>query len=121
MAVADNTRMKSLEAEVKKLYQMLEAASEENKVERARNSEATSIKFNAIQSSLNQLLQERSILRSPTHTLTHGSNSGGDFQPRCGLTRRVNFDLAKFDRTDALGWIFSMDQYFDFFRVPKDE
>ncbi|MED6176080.1 hypothetical protein PIB30_084439 [Stylosanthes scabra] len=109
MAVADNTRMKSLEAEVKKLYQMLEAASEENRAERARDSEATSIKFDAIQSSLTQLLQECSMLRSPAHTLTHGSNLGGDFQPRCGLTRRVNFDLPKFDETDALGWIFSMD------------
>ncbi|QHO24026.1 uncharacterized protein DS421_12g368730 [Arachis hypogaea] len=30
-------------------------------------------------------------------------------------------DLRNFDGSDALGWIFSMNQYFEFFMVPEEE
>ncbi|XP_025617181.1 uncharacterized protein [Arachis hypogaea] len=122
MAVADNTRMKGMEADIKRLFQLLESVTEEHRAERARTSEATNIKFDAIQHSIAQLAQSRTRSRSPSRELTHGSNSEGDIQPRYGLPQqRVNFDLPKFDGGDALGWIFSMDQYFDFFRVPEEE
>ncbi|KAL1327056.1 uncharacterized protein [Arachis hypogaea] len=122
MAVADNTRMKGMEADIKKLFQMFESITEENRSERARASEATNLKIDAIQDSLTQLLQTQHRHRSEIPELSHGSNSGVLLQHRSSLhSRRVNFDLPKFDGTDALGWIFSMDQYFDFFQVPEEE
>ncbi|XP_016182574.1 uncharacterized protein LOC107624629 [Arachis ipaensis] len=122
MAVADNTRMKGMEADIKRLFQMIETVSEENRTERARASEAADLKLNAIQSSLAQLLNERPHDRSPSGDSRHGSNSGYDPFTRNGPhLRRVNFDLPKFNGSDALGWIFSLDQYFEFFRVPEEE
>jgi len=41
MAVADNTRMKSMEADIKKLFQLLEQSREEQRTECARLTEAT--------------------------------------------------------------------------------
>ncbi|MED6129203.1 hypothetical protein PIB30_105591, partial [Stylosanthes scabra] len=75
---------------------IIEATSEENRAERARANEAANVKFDAIRSSLTQLLQDRSWSLSLSMEHTHGSNSGFEFQPRFGLNRRVNFDLLKF-------------------------
>ena len=33
----------------------------------------------------------------------------------------MNFEIPRFDDTKALGWIFVVDQYFDFFKVPETE
>ena len=33
----------------------------------------------------------------------------------------MNFDLPRFDGSNALGWIFYVDQYFDFYQIPEDE
>jgi len=68
MVVADNTRMKSMEADIKKLFQLLEQSREEQRTERARLTEATEMKFDAIQSSIIQLLESN----------THGSSSRTD-------------------------------------------
>ncbi|KAJ1377426.1 Retrotransposon gag domain [Sesbania bispinosa] len=50
--------------------------------------------------------------------LSQQGNSQNDFQNR---PRRMNFDLPRFDGSDALGWIFSVDQYFKFNRISEDE
>ncbi|XP_072071840.1 uncharacterized protein [Arachis hypogaea] len=80
------------------------------------------MKFDALQSSITQLLHTLRCSNSPSRELSHGASSIGD-QPFCaGLQpQRVNFDLSKLDGSDALGWIFSMDQYFDFFWVSDEE
>jgi len=52
MSVADGTRIKGVEANIKKLYQMIETAAEENRAERARASEAMNLKFDALQFSI---------------------------------------------------------------------
>ncbi|XP_017442721.2 uncharacterized protein LOC108347805 [Vigna angularis] len=36
-------------------------------------------------------------------------------------TRRMNFDLPRFDSSDALGWIFNVDQYFSFYQIPDEQ
>jgi len=33
----------------------------------------------------------------------------------------MTYDIPKFDGTDALGWIFSMDQYFDLCQIADEE
>ncbi|MED6194340.1 hypothetical protein PIB30_027598 [Stylosanthes scabra] len=47
--LAKNTGMKGLEADVKKLFQMMETMMEENRSERARLKEATDLKFKTLQ------------------------------------------------------------------------
>ncbi|XP_025625640.1 uncharacterized protein [Arachis hypogaea] len=98
--MAENTRLKTLEAELKCLGQCIEEVSDETRAERARATEATSLKG-----------------------FSHGSNSGHgvDNVNRLAQHSRVKFDLPKFDGSDDLRWIFSMDQYFEFFKVPDDE
>ncbi|XP_016200307.1 uncharacterized protein LOC107641325 [Arachis ipaensis] len=116
--MADNTRMKGLEADIKKLFQMME----ENRSERARLKEATDLKFESLQASIFQIANESSQARSVVLGSHHGANSGGDHSWRgAAQSRKVNCDLAKFDGSDALAWIFSVDQYFEFFRVPEEE
>ncbi|XP_057746886.1 uncharacterized protein LOC130966135 [Arachis stenosperma] len=120
--MAENTRMKTMEAELKRLSQMIETVAEENRAERTRAQEATNLKFETIQSSLTQLLSDRSRQHSISHESPLGSNSGVDNYSRpWSQPRRVSFDLPKFDGNDALSWIFSADQYFEFFRVPPEE
>ncbi|XP_072088166.1 uncharacterized protein [Arachis hypogaea] len=122
MAVADNTRMKGMEADIKKLFQMFESISEETRAEHARSSEATNLKIDALQQSITQLLHAQPHPRSELHELSHGSNSGSKFHQRPFMQpRRVGFDLPKFDGSDALGWIFFLNQYFDYFRVPEED
>ncbi|XP_072086978.1 uncharacterized protein [Arachis hypogaea] len=103
MSVADGTRMKGVEADIKKLYQMIETAAEENRAERARASEAMNLKFDALQSSITQLLHTPRRSNSPSRELSHGASLIGNQPFRAGLQlRRVNFDLPKFDGNDAL-------------------
>ncbi|MED6150101.1 hypothetical protein PIB30_069064 [Stylosanthes scabra] len=66
---------------------------------------------------------EQSRSRSPSSGISHGSNSGGGFDNMNRLAQhsRVKLNLPKFDGSDALCWIFAIDQYFEFFRVPEDE
>ncbi|MED6112317.1 hypothetical protein PIB30_118508 [Stylosanthes scabra] len=114
--------MKGLEADVKKLFQMMELMMEENRNERARLQEATDLKFESLQASISQLAQESFQVRSINFNSPHGPNSGGDPSWHSStLPRKVNYELTKFDGTDALAWIFSVDQYFEFFRVPEEE
>ncbi|XP_015953413.1 uncharacterized protein LOC107477848 [Arachis duranensis] len=120
--MADNTRMKTMEADIKRLYQMIEAATEEGRAKRARATEAADLKLEAIQSSLTQLLSDPTRGHSIVCDSPKGSYSGVDHHQRhLQPYRRVSFDLPKFDGTNALNWIFSVDQYFDFFRVPVEE
>jgi len=112
MAVADNTRLKVIEAEIKKLYQMFEESTDEHRAERARAAEITDKKIDSIQNTLTQLLDNLDLSAiSSTTTWTSCRTPL--------LARWVNFDIPKFDDTDALGWIFSMDQYFDLCRIPE--
>ncbi|XP_072064358.1 uncharacterized protein [Arachis hypogaea] len=114
--------MKGMEADTKKLFQMFESISEETRAEHARSSEGMNLKIDALQQSITQLLHAQPHHRSELHELSHGSNSGSEFHQRPFMQpRRVGFDLPKFDGSDALGWIFSLDQYFDYFRVPEEE
>ncbi|MED6118786.1 hypothetical protein PIB30_005924 [Stylosanthes scabra] len=94
--MAENTRLKTLEAELMKFGQRIEEVSDESQAEHARATEAMSLKFDVIQSSLTQIIQEQSRSHSPSMGFSHGSNSRS-------------------------GWIFSMDQYFEYFRVPEEE
>ncbi|XP_072062044.1 uncharacterized protein [Arachis hypogaea] len=112
-----------MEAELKHLSQMIETVAEKNRAECARAQEATNLKFKAIhQSSLTQLLFDRSRKHSISHESPLGSNSGVDnYSCPWSQPQRVSFDLPKFDGTDASSWIFSVDQYFEFFRVPPKE
>jgi len=114
MSIAENTRMKGMEADIKRLFQMLEESREEQNAERAWIAETTELKFDAIQNSIAQLLDKHQ----------YGSNSGSDYDSHHRQqqhTRKVHFDLPKFDGSDALGWIFALDQYFDFCRIPDEE
>ncbi|MED6191746.1 hypothetical protein PIB30_003549 [Stylosanthes scabra] len=74
--MAENTRLKRLGVELKRLGQRIEEVSDESRDECARAIEAMNVKFDAIQSSLTQLIQEQSRSRSPSHGFSHGSNSG---------------------------------------------
>ena len=120
--MADNTRMKTMEAAIKKLFIMFETSMEEQRVERARVTEATDLKMAAIQNSIAQLLTH-SQTGAAHDASPQGSYIGND--PSHGFRpppfRRTHFDLPKFDGSDVLSWIFSVDQYFDFYRVLEEE
>ena len=96
MSIAENTRMKGMKADIKKLFQMLEESREEQNVERAQIAKTIDLKFGAIQNSIAQLLDKHQ----------HGSNSGSDYDSHHRQqhhTRRVHFDLPKFGGSDTLG------------------
>jgi len=82
--------------------------------------EMQNLKIDAIQNALTQILQNQQPVSSPVYEHSHGehSNSEQQWQHR-SQQRRVNFEIPRFDGTEALGWIFAVDQYFDFFKVPK--
>ncbi|QHO48109.1 uncharacterized protein DS421_1g02800 [Arachis hypogaea] len=99
--------MKGMEIDIKRLFQMLKSIMEEHRTECAKASKATSLKFDAIQTSIAQLLHDQHRSRSPSREQFHGSNSRSNPPLRMGLQpRRVTFNLPKFDGSDALGWIF---------------
>ncbi|MED6114092.1 hypothetical protein PIB30_076986, partial [Stylosanthes scabra] len=101
--MAENTRLKTLEDELKRLGQRIEEVSDETRAERARATEVVSLKFDAIQSSLTQIIQEQTRSCSPSSGLSHGSNSNThmDNMNRLAQHGRVKFDLPKFDGSDA--------------------
>ncbi|QHO53120.1 uncharacterized protein DS421_2g45100 [Arachis hypogaea] len=84
-------RMKGIEADIKRFFQ------------RARISEAADVKFEAIQRSITQLLNEHTCNHSPFAEMLHGSNSDANYNYRnVPPHRRVNFH--SMDQTpDALG------------------
>ncbi|XP_072087072.1 uncharacterized protein [Arachis hypogaea] len=106
--MADNTKMKGLEADIKKLFQMMESMMEDNRFERARLKEATDLKFESLQASISQIANESSQARSVVLGSHHGANSRGDHSWRGAAQPR------------KLGFFF-VDQYFEFFRVPEEE
>jgi len=114
MSTAENTRMKGLEADLKKLFQLLEESKEEQRAERARVTESAKLKIDVIQNFIAQLLENKQ----------HGSTSNTAYEHHHRPPqpfRRIQFDLPKFDGQDALNWIFALDQYFDFYRIPEEE
>ncbi|MED6149632.1 hypothetical protein PIB30_064398 [Stylosanthes scabra] len=76
--MAENTRLKTLETELKRLGQRIEEVFDETRAERARATKAASLKFDDIQASLAQIIQEQTRSRSPSGGNSHGSNSGVD-------------------------------------------
>jgi len=65
--MADNTRMKTMDAEVKKLYKLMEEIVETHQNEIARINEANQCRFDAVQQSLTQVVQ--------LHQSNHASSS----------------------------------------------
>jgi len=54
--------------------------------------------------------------------LGHGSNSQTHhYLCQHQNPRKLNFNLPCFDGIDALGWLFSTDQYFDYYHIDEDE
>ncbi|XP_052728899.1 uncharacterized protein LOC108327042 isoform X1 [Vigna angularis] len=88
--------------------------------------EATQCRMNDIQQSLTLLLQNQNVTHasSSDRDHTHVGNSSNEVHtanPQPFPTRRMNFDLPRFDSSDALGWIFNFDQYFSFYQVSDEQ
>jgi len=106
--------MKGIEADIRKLFQLIDEAKKEQKAERARLLEITEQKFDTIQNAIARILDKQQA--SSSSTLDYDTQHRQHNQPR-----RIHIDLPMFEGTDALGWIFAFDQYFDFYRIPEDE
>ncbi|XP_057755398.1 uncharacterized protein LOC130974540 [Arachis stenosperma] len=125
--MAEGTRFKKVEADIKTLYELVEKNAEAHRAEVARNNEEMRLRMETMHNSIMQALQKQPInisQETDLHTeFSHGSHfgHGGGFHNHQPHFRKPKFDLPKFDGSDALGWIFSVDQYFDFYRVPEEE
>ena len=49
------------------------------------------------------------------------SNIDSNPQPNFPQVRKLNFDLPRFDGTNALDWIFNADRFFDYYNIPDME
>ena len=67
-------------------------------------------------------MQNQQPVSSPIYEHSHGehSNSEQQWQHR-SQQQMVNFKILWFDGTEALGWIFVVDQYFDFLKMSEAE
>lgn len=104
----------------------MEGNAEAHRAEIARINEANESRLEAIQQSLLQVLQNQNFNHDSSSQTehNHGANSHNDFHIQHHQpfpTRRMNFDLPRFDGFDALGWIFSADQDFAFYQIPEEE
>ena len=77
MVVANNTKMKTMEANIKKLFQLVETNAEEHRADIAQLTESSDLRMEAIQQSLTQVLRNQQQDTSPDSSfqLPHGSNS----------------------------------------------
>jgi len=94
--MADGTRLKTMVADIKKLFELIG----NNSTEIARMAKSGKSQMDAIQQSIGHILRKLDKPQQP---------------------RKLNFDLPHFDGTDALGWIFSADQYFDYYHIDEVE
>ncbi|WVZ00448.1 hypothetical protein V8G54_026517 [Vigna mungo] len=104
----DSTMMKTMETEIKKLYQLLEGNAKAHHAEIACINENQNV-THASSSNWDHIHVANSS--DEVHTAHH--------QPF--PTGRMNLNLPRFDSSDALGWIFNVDQYFSFYQIPDEQ
>ncbi|KAJ1428448.1 Retrotransposon gag domain [Sesbania bispinosa] len=97
--MAENTRMKELVADVKRMLELMETRDKEY-----------SHRFEVMESSIEVLLHKRPV----------GDSSSGAPPPPFQV-RNIKLDFPRFDGTDVLQWIFKAEQFFDYYKTPDDQ
>lgn len=99
--MADNTHLKDLAGDVKKILELMESRNKDY-----------SLRFSSIEIDIEGLR-----LHKPDHV--EGSSvklSAPPFQ-----VRNVKLDFPRFDGQDALQWIFKVEQLFEYYATPDDQ
>lgn len=92
--MAENTRLKDLASDVKRLLEMMEARDKEY-----------STRFETIESAVEEMRKHAPMVES--------SSSTPPFQ-----VRNVKLDFPRFDGSEVLQWIFKAEQFFDYYQTP---
>ncbi|WVY96655.1 hypothetical protein V8G54_028806 [Vigna mungo] len=91
--MAENTRLKDLSADVKRILDIMETRDREN-----------ATRFKTLESAVNALLQNKAANPSPPF-----------------LVRSVKLDFPRFDGSDVLQWIFKAEQFCSYYNTPDDQ
>ncbi|MCH95963.1 hypothetical protein A2U01_0016946, partial [Trifolium medium] len=100
--MADNTRMKTLEAAVNNINATLQKLLED------RQSEAT--RMDRLEANLGSIQLNNALSGSTSNSPTQSSQP---FQ-----TRNVKLDFPRFDGSEVLNWIFKAEQFFEYYSTP---
>ena len=117
--MAENTRMKEVNANIAKLFEMMEATP-------ARVEEENRARMETFQKALESFMieaEENRHSRPSPPPITHGSNSSMD--PNAQNHRQpfqvqnVKIDFPRFDGSNVMEWIFRAQQFFDYYDTPE--
>jgi len=103
--MADNTKLKELQADMKRLLEMMEKCD----VQYAKRDEDYVARFERIESVLDTLSQIKAIGGSTSNSAV---NNPQPFQ-----VRNIKLDFPRFDGSDVLHWIFKVEQFFDYYNT----
>jgi hypothetical protein len=105
--MAEATRLKDIQADLKRVLERLEQRDAEYDVNRALDLER-----------IQRLEASVSTLQS---LLNHSGQQPRFQQPQPFQVRNVKLDFPRFDGTDVLQWIFKAEQFFNYYATPDDQ
>lgn len=112
--MAENTRLKELQAEVKKNADIVEKNYTDLQSKIDGMQKANEAKFDEITEALAALLQH--------HTTSHGSpHVVSNSQKPPFQVRSVKLDFPRFDGSNVRDWIFRAGQFFDYYETPDHD
>ena len=117
--MAEITKMKEVNAEFRKIYELIELHASEQRTLATRLAEENKLRMDAFQQTWESFMQNQ----QSTSNQSHGSSSNAEHPsfPGSPQVRKFNFDFPRFDGTNALEWIFNVDKFFDYYHIPDLE
>ena len=128
--MADNTRLKDLSSELKRISDMMERSNQvtadrlgrlESSMSRVDHLETS---LDAVTRAMDALTRSMDRLQDPsTSTSTNSKNSASSssHSSQPFQMRQVKLDFPRFDGTDPLNWIFRAEQFFSYYDTPDPQ
>jgi hypothetical protein len=110
--MAESTRLKDLQADVKKMLELAEARHEEYLLHRSMDN----TRMERLEANVGSLQLAASLTGSPSSTPVSQPPPPPLFQ-----VRNVKLDFPRFDGSDVLQWIFKAEQFFDYYNTPDTQ
>ncbi|XP_019417272.1 PREDICTED: uncharacterized protein LOC109328313 [Lupinus angustifolius] len=118
--MAENTRMKDLAAEVKRISDALDlqtAQSDQRDNQNMARFNRLDHSMSSITTGMDNLIQNMDALRNSAlvtnSTVQYTNGNRNSFQ-----TRNVKLDFPRFDGINTLNWIFKANQFFEYYNTP---
>ena len=111
----NNTRLDRMEAATIACFAQLQEAFEAM----ARSPGTTDARVDRLEAEIRNLtLGQRNVEMSPRHFHGGTGQTGGQVGGFQNHTRSIKLDFPKFNGTDPMAWIFRADQYFTYYNTP---